>query len=67
MPYKYNHLMNHDPVAPHRLELVHMPVGSPLRFDPASSDGGSDVCPFYRLDSCSLGRIEDSTGCRDVE
>lgn len=67
MPYKYSHLMNHDPVAPHHLELVHTPAGNPLHFDPASSDGGSDACPLYRLDSCSLGRIEDSTQCRGVE
>lgn len=66
MPYKYSHLMNHGPVALRYLELVHMPVGNPARFDPASSDGGLDVYPLYHLDSCSLGRIEDNTQCRGV-
>lgn len=53
--------MIRDPAAPHHLPLTRMQVGILLRSGPASSGVGLDVCPFYRLDSCILGRTGDST------
>jgi hypothetical protein len=53
--------MIRDPAAPHHLVSTHTQVGSLRHSDPASSSADLDVYPLCRLDSCSLGRIGDST------